>query len=144
MTGRCCSPMQVTQKEITTHKEMGVPLNVYMLHNLAHVELNAIDLAWDTVVRFAPLRDTLGDGFFADFARVADDESRHFRWYSQRLAELGFRLVTQRMQHQLLAFLRFLSMNVCTLWTAMVICQFTIFCGGNVQSPQVMFLHDWQ
>ncbi|PWZ33317.1 hypothetical protein Zm00014a_000502 [Zea mays] len=83
-------PLVVTQKEITTHKEMGVPLNAYMLHNLAHVELNAIDLAWDTVVRFAPLRDTLGDGFFADFARVADDESRHFRWYSQRLGELGF------------------------------------------------------
>lgn len=107
MTGRCCSPMQVTQKEITTHKEMGVPLNAYMLHNLAHVELNAIDLAWDTVVRFAPLRDTLGDGFFADFARVADDESRHFRWYSQRLAELGFRLVAQKMQHQPLASIPF-------------------------------------
>ncbi|CAO2181373.1 unnamed protein product [Urochloa humidicola] len=87
---RPAKPPVVTQKEITTHKEMGVPLNAYMLHNLAHVELNAIDLAWDTVVRFAPLRDTLGDGFFADFARVADDESRHFRWYSQRLAELGF------------------------------------------------------
>ncbi|VAH74528.1 unnamed protein product [Triticum turgidum subsp. durum] len=83
--------LQVTQKEVPTHKAMGVPLNAYMLHNLAHVELNAIDLAWDTVVRFSPLRDTLGDGFFADFARVADDESRHFRWYSQRLAELGFR-----------------------------------------------------
>jgi len=94
---RCSAPVQVTQKEIVTHKEMGVPLNAYMLHNLAHVELNAIDLAWDTVVRFAPLRDTLGDGFFADFARVADDESRHFRWYSQRLAELGFRLVAQKM-----------------------------------------------
>jgi hypothetical protein len=96
--------VQVTQKEITTHKEMGVPLNAYMLHNLAHVELNAIDLAWDTVVRFAPLSDTLGDGFFADFARVADDESRHFRWYSQRLGELGFRLVAQKMQHQLPSF----------------------------------------
>jgi uncharacterized ferritin-like protein (DUF455 family) len=83
--------LQVTRKEIPTHKAMGVPLNAYMLHNLAHVELNAIDLAWDTVVRFSPLRDTLGEGFFADFARVADDESRHFRWYSQRLAELGFR-----------------------------------------------------
>ena len=93
---RCSAPVQVTQKEIVTHKEMGVPLNAYMLHNLAHVELNAIDLAWDTVVRFAPLRDMLGDGFFADFARVADDESRHFRWYSQRLAELGFRLVAQK------------------------------------------------
>jgi len=31
-----------------------------MLHNLVHVELNAIDLAWDTVVWFLPLRDTLG------------------------------------------------------------------------------------
>ena len=26
------------------------------LHNLAHVELNAIDLAWDTVVRFSELQ----------------------------------------------------------------------------------------
>lgn len=114
MTGRCCSSVQVTQKEITTHKEMGVPLNAYMLHNLAHVELNAIDLAWDTVVRFAPLRDTLGDGFFADFARVADDESRHFRWYSQRLAELGFRLVAQRCNTSYL-LLRFHCMDVCTI-----------------------------
>lgn len=62
-----------------------------MLHNLAHVELNAIDLAWDTVVRFSPYIDVLGEGFFADFAHVADDESRHFSWCSQRLAELGFR-----------------------------------------------------
>lgn len=62
-----------------------------MLHNLAHVELNAIDLAWDTVVRFSPLQDVLGEGFFDDFARVADDESRHFGWCSQRLIELGFK-----------------------------------------------------
>lgn len=62
-----------------------------MLHNLAHVELNAIDLAWDTVVQFSPFLETIGEGFFADFARVADDESRHFAWCSQRLLELGFR-----------------------------------------------------
>ncbi|RLN17850.1 hypothetical protein C2845_PM02G23210 [Panicum miliaceum] len=40
-------PLVVTQKEIITHNDMGMPLNAYMLHNLAHVELNAIDLAWD-------------------------------------------------------------------------------------------------
>jgi len=28
-------------------------------------------------------------GFFADFARIADDESRHFGWCAQRLRELG-------------------------------------------------------
>lgn len=68
-----------------------MPLNAYMLHNLAHVELNAIDLAWDTVVRFSPFIEILGEGFFADFAHVSDDESRHFSWCAQRLAELGFK-----------------------------------------------------
>ena len=29
-------------------------------------------------------------GFFADFARIADDESRHFGWCAQRLRELGY------------------------------------------------------
>lgn len=62
-----------------------------MLHNLAHIELNAIDLAWDTVARFSPFFDVLGRRFFDDFAHVADDESRHFMWCSQRLAELGFK-----------------------------------------------------
>ena len=28
--------------------------------------------------------------FYSDFARVADDESRHFGWCQQRLKELGF------------------------------------------------------
>ncbi|GLT94021.1 hypothetical protein SLE2022_117840 [Rubroshorea leprosula] len=83
-------PQLVTPKEIPAPKNSGLPLNAYLLHNLAHVELNAIDLAWDTVVRFSPFCDILGEDFFADFAQVADDESRHFGWCSQRLAELGF------------------------------------------------------
>jgi uncharacterized ferritin-like protein (DUF455 family) len=80
----------VSPKEIPDPKNSGLPLNAYMLHNLAHVELNAIDLAWDTIVRFSPYAKILGDAFFSDFAHVADDESRHFSWCSQRLAELGF------------------------------------------------------
>ncbi|XP_015881190.3 uncharacterized protein LOC107417133 [Ziziphus jujuba] len=84
-------PELVSPKEIPAPKNSGLPLNAYMLHNLAHVELNAIDLAWDTVVRFSPFSKILGEGFFADFAHVADDESRHFGWCSQRLAELGYK-----------------------------------------------------
>ncbi|KAL5729944.1 hypothetical protein ACHQM5_002831 [Ranunculus cassubicifolius] len=87
---RPAKPQLVSPKEIPAPKNSGLPLNAYMLHNLAHVELNAIDLAWDTVVRFSPYLDVLGEGFFADFAHVADDESRHFGWCSQRLAELGY------------------------------------------------------
>ncbi|CAN4117571.1 unnamed protein product [Withania somnifera] len=82
-------PQLVTSKEIPSPKHSGLSLNAYMLHNLAHVELNAIHLAWDTVVRFSPYNDLLGDGFFADFAHVADDESHHFTWCSLRLSELG-------------------------------------------------------
>ncbi|XWS30020.1 hypothetical protein CRYUN_Cryun24cG0082400 [Craigia yunnanensis] len=84
------NPQLVSPKEIPVPKNSGLPLNAYMLHNLAHVELNAIDLAWDTVVRFSPFYEILGEEFFADFTHVADDESRHFVWCSQRLAEIGF------------------------------------------------------
>ncbi|XP_052477282.1 uncharacterized protein LOC105798024 isoform X1 [Gossypium raimondii] len=87
---RPTNPQLVSPKEIPDPKNSGLPLNAYLLHNLAHVELNAIDLAWDTVVRFSPFYHILGDKFFADFAHVADDESRHFAWCSQRLAEIGF------------------------------------------------------
>ncbi|WZZ11546.1 hypothetical protein YC2023_097467 [Brassica napus] len=81
----------VPTNEVPSPKETDLPLNAYMLHNLAHIELNAIDLAWDTVARFSPFFDVLGRKFFDDFAHVADDESRHFMWCSQRLAELGFK-----------------------------------------------------
>lgn len=58
-----------------------------MLHTLAHIELNAVDLAWDSVVRYSYLG--LDRQFYDDFARVADEESRHYGWCHQRLAELG-------------------------------------------------------
>lgn len=35
------------------------------LHNLAHVELNAIDLAWDTVARFSGLQMDQVCGYLA-------------------------------------------------------------------------------
>ena len=31
-------------------------MSAAMMHNVAHIELNAIDLAWDTVARFSSLR----------------------------------------------------------------------------------------
>lgn len=84
-------PELVSPREIPSHKNSPLPHNAHILHNLAHIELNAIDLAWDTVVRFSTASEVLGSQFFSDFAHVADDESRHFSWCLQRLGELGFR-----------------------------------------------------
>jgi len=80
-------PELVHPKKIPNPKQSPLPLNVHMLHTLAHIELNAIDLAWDTVARFSSLG--LPEAFYADFAHVADDESRHLGWCLQRLEELG-------------------------------------------------------
>jgi uncharacterized ferritin-like protein (DUF455 family) len=65
----------------------GVSAAAHHLLGVAHVELNAIDLAADTIARFAPLR--LPARFYEDHARVADDEGRHLSWCLQRLRELG-------------------------------------------------------
>jgi uncharacterized ferritin-like protein (DUF455 family) len=57
-----------------------------LLHALAHIELNAIDLAWDIVARFGA---GLPKGFSDDWVQVADDEARHFDMLCGRMAELG-------------------------------------------------------
>jgi len=60
---------------------------VALLHALAHIELNAIDLAWDLVARFAGAG--LPRGFFDDWVGVAGEEACHFQLLTRRLAELG-------------------------------------------------------
>jgi uncharacterized ferritin-like protein (DUF455 family) len=57
------------------------------LHALAHIELNAIDLACDIMLRFAG--NDLPKAFFDDWTRVADEEAKHYLLLDQRLAALG-------------------------------------------------------
>ncbi len=55
------------------------------IHAIAHIELNAIDLAWDAVYRFRGLPGS----FYADWVSCADDESRHFVLLRERLLAHG-------------------------------------------------------
>lgn len=68
---------------------------VALLHALSHIELNAIDLAWDILARFAHFaQDNAKDGFslprafYDDWIKVADDEAKHFLMLSERLSNL--------------------------------------------------------
>ena len=56
-----------------------------LAHAVAHIEFNAINLAWDAVYRFRGMPDD----YYRDWASVAHDESRHFTMLSARLAQLG-------------------------------------------------------
>lgn len=60
---------------------------IALLHALAHIELNAIDLAWDIIARFTG--DNLPKGFYDDWVKVGAEEALHFRLLSDRLAALG-------------------------------------------------------
>lgn len=56
-----------------------------LVHAVAHIEFNAVNLAWDAVQRF---RD-MPDEYYRDWIGVAVDEARHFRLLRARLADLG-------------------------------------------------------
>lgn len=56
-----------------------------LVHAMAHIEFNAINLAWDAVYRF---RD-LPAQFYSDWVQVAHEEAYHFQLLRQRLNELG-------------------------------------------------------
>ena len=58
-----------------------------LIHAIAHIEFNAVNLAWDAVYRFRGLPLA----YYVDWVTVADDEARHFRMLADRLAELGYR-----------------------------------------------------
>lgn len=60
---------------------------IALLHALAHIELNAIDLAWDIVARFTEL--DLPKAFYDDWVTVADEEGLHFQLLQKRLVSLG-------------------------------------------------------
>ncbi|MEQ8585486.1 MAG: ferritin-like domain-containing protein [Thalassobaculaceae bacterium] len=76
-------PRRVKKRKITAEKRGRVAL----LHALAHIELNAIDLAWDAVVRFPDAG--FPEAYIDDWVRVGDEESKHFLLIADRLETLG-------------------------------------------------------
>ena len=77
---RLVMPRDVPQRGLGTGEGRAA-----LVHAVAHIEFNAINLAWDAVYRF---RGMPGD-YYRDWAAVAHDESRHFAMLSTRLAQLG-------------------------------------------------------
>jgi uncharacterized ferritin-like protein (DUF455 family) len=58
-----------------------------LMHALAHIEFNAIDLAWDIIARFSG--HDLPRDFYDDWVKVAADETEHFLLLVGLLRDLG-------------------------------------------------------
>lgn len=85
MPGRPARPTLVHPRELPRRGFGSDEGRAAFIHAVAHIEFNAIDLAWDAVYRFRgmPL------SYYADWVSVAADEARHFAMLRARLLAFG-------------------------------------------------------
>lgn len=86
MPGRPTRPQLVHPRELPKRGFGTDEGRAAFIHAIAHIEFNAIDLAWDAVYRFRGLPEP----FYADWVSVANDEARHFVLLRDRLREMGY------------------------------------------------------
>ncbi len=60
---------------------------IALLHAVAHIELNAVDLHWDLIARFGHVEMPVG--YYDDWVKAADEESKHFKLVCDCLEALG-------------------------------------------------------
>ncbi|WP_428697185.1 ferritin-like domain-containing protein [Stappia sp.] len=85
--GRPDRPVLLPPRDMPKRAIGGEAGRIAMLHSLAHIELNAVDLTWDMVGRFADR--ALPRSFFDDWVRVGLEEAKHFSLLRKRLDDLG-------------------------------------------------------
>lgn len=83
--GRPEQPARVHPSKLPRRGLGSVEGRVALIHAVAHIEFNAINLGLDAALRFPGMPDA----FYRDWLSVAVDEARHFRLLGDRLAELG-------------------------------------------------------
>lgn len=84
--GRPAQPVLVAPREVV-HRSMGTAEGrAAMVHAMAHIEFNAINLALDAIWRF----DTMPREYYGDWLLVASEEALHFSLLTAHLQTLGF------------------------------------------------------
>ena len=75
------SPLSVRRRSMITQEGRAI-----LIHALAHIEFNAINLALDAVWRFADMPRE----YYADWLKVADEEALHFSLLAGHLKGQGY------------------------------------------------------
>ncbi len=84
--GRPEKPPLVSPRALA-HRSLGTPLGrATLVHAIAHIEFNAINLALDIACRFSETPDA----FVNDWISVASEEATHFSLLRQHLQTLGY------------------------------------------------------
>jgi len=83
--GRPTRPVLVNPASVP-RRRLGTPAGrAALVHAIAHIEFNAVNLALDAVCRFREMPHS----YYLDWVSVAADEAQHFRMLEGRLAAMG-------------------------------------------------------
>ncbi|QSN60371.1 ferritin-like domain-containing protein [Caballeronia sp. M1242] len=85
LPGRPARPELVEPSSLKRRGMQSEAGRAVLLHALAHIEFNAINLALDAVWRFP----SMPTDFYVDWLKVAAEEAHHFSLLRARLAEFG-------------------------------------------------------
>lgn len=85
--GRPAKPKLLAPRDMPRRSPKGERGRFALLHSLAHIELNAVDMTWDLVARFADQQ--MPRTFFDNWVQVGLEEAKHFSLLDGRLRELN-------------------------------------------------------
>ncbi len=86
LPGRPAKPILVEPKQVAKRSIHTPQGHAALIHAVAHIELNAINLALDAIWRFAGMPRQ----YYLDWLRVAGEEAQHFAMLQQHLHALGY------------------------------------------------------
>lgn len=86
LPGRSARPPLVPPAQLAGRPVTSVEGRAALIHSLAHIEINAVNLALDIVWRF----DGLPADFYRDWLGVAGEEAQHFALLREHLQAMGY------------------------------------------------------
>jgi uncharacterized ferritin-like protein (DUF455 family) len=84
--GRPAKPELIAHSLLVQRSVATLEGRAALIHSIAHIELNAIDLALDIVWRFPGMPEE----FYRDWVSIAREEAQHFTLLRNHLVTLGF------------------------------------------------------
>lgn len=84
--GRPDKPVLIPPKDVPRRKIKSDEGKAAMVHAFAHIEFNAINLAWDLIYRFQDMPVE----FYQDWAHVAAEETKHFKLLQNNLKDMQY------------------------------------------------------
>lgn len=84
---RPAKPELLDPRDVPKRKPGSPQGRIALLHAVAHIELNAVDLHWDILARFAHIPMPMG--FYDDWVKSGDEEAKHFNLVCDCLKNMG-------------------------------------------------------